>query len=55
MNDRYVIDAPDIEWQNIRGSFCKQGLYSYFEKVVGKSARDNPERYCGWFWDHCSS
>ena len=18
-------------------------------KVVGKSARDNPERYCGWF------
>ena len=19
-------------------------------KVVGKSARDNPERYCGWFW-----
>ena len=24
-------------------------------KVVGKSARDNPERYCGWFWVHCSS
>ena len=24
-------------------------------KVVGKSARDNPERYCGWFWIHCSS
>ena len=24
-------------------------------KVVGKSARDNPERYCGWFWVHrCS-
>ena len=19
-------------------------------KVVGKSARDNPERYCGWFY-----
>ena len=19
-------------------------------KVVGKSARDNPERHCGWFW-----
>ena len=19
------------------------------KKVVGKSARDNPERYCGWF------
>ena len=24
-------------------------------KVVGKSARDNPERHCGWFWIHCSS
>ena len=24
-------------------------------KVVGKSARDNPERYCGWFWVRCSS
>ena len=20
-----------------------------WRKVVGKSARDNPERYCGWF------
>ena len=24
-------------------------------KVVGKSARDNPERYCGWFRVYCSS
>ena len=24
-------------------------------KVVGKSARDNPERYCGWFSVHCFS
>ena len=24
-------------------------------KVVGKSACDNPKRYCGWFWVHCSS
>ena len=24
-------------------------------KVVGKSARDNPERYCGWFCGRCSS
>ena len=24
-------------------------------KVVGKSARDNPEWYCGLFWVHCSS
>ena len=25
------------------------------KKVVGKSARDNPERHYGWFWVHCSS
>ena len=24
-------------------------------KVVRKSTRNNPERYCGWFWAHCSS
>ena len=24
-------------------------------KVVRKSARDNPERYCGWFLVHCFS
>ena len=24
-------------------------------EVVGKSARDNPERYCGWFLVHCFS
>ena len=24
-------------------------------KVVRKSACDNPERYYGWFWVHCSS
>ena len=24
-------------------------------KVVRKSARNNPERYCGWFWIHCYS
>ena len=23
--------------------------------VVGKSTRDNPERYCGWLCGHCSS
>ena len=24
-------------------------------KIVGKSVRDNTERYCGWFLVHCSS
>ena len=31
-------------------------LYTAFSrKVVGKSARDNPERYCGWVFIHCFS
>ena len=33
-------------------------IYIYIaisRKVVGKSARDNPERHCGWFKVHCSS
>ena len=31
---------------------CVRFIYSYLaisRKVVGKSARDNPERHCGWF------
>ena len=24
-------------------------------RLSEKGARDNPERYCGWFWVHCSS
>ena len=28
--------------------------YTAFSRnVVGKSARDNPESYCGWFLVHC--
>ena len=27
----------------------KGGNTAISRKVVGKSARDNPERYCGWF------
>ena len=31
-------------------------IFSYFETaVVGKSARNNPVRYCGWFWVRCFS
>ena len=30
-------------------------IYSYFERLSEKSALDNPERYCGWFWVHRSS
>ena len=35
------------------------GFYAVYtaisRKVVAKSARDNPERYCGWFLVHCFS
>ena len=27
----------------------RPGYTAISRKVVGKSARDNPERYCGWF------
>ena len=31
--------------------FIKRGSHTAISrKVVGKSARDNPERHCGWFW-----
>ena len=33
--------------------YCSHTAIS--RKVVGKSARNNPEKYCGWFWVHCSS
>ena len=43
-------------------SYTKQNMNKISElytatsrKVVGKSARDNPERYCGWVWVRCSS
>ena len=39
-------------------SHCDRTHYMYTaisRKVVGKRARDNPERYCGWLWGHFSS
>ena len=39
-------------------NYLKEDYRSYTaisKKVSGKSAPDNPERYCGWFWDHSSS
>ena len=38
------------------GLVVRIALYTSIpRKVFGKSARDNPERYSGWFWVHCSS
>ena len=48
---RILINAYFEHWESL-------GLMLYTaisRKVVGKSARDNPERYCGWFWVHRSS
>ena len=45
-------------WKNYDGEFIYQIEISdtaISRMVVGKSARDNPERYCGWFWVLCSS
>ena len=45
----------------MRGPKTEKAVYStcpytaISRKVVGKSARDNPERYCGWFWVHSST
>ena len=36
--------------------YCKRFINTAISrKVVAKSARDNHERYCGWFWVRCSS
>ena len=47
--------TSDIFVRVLLNYFILQAINSYFRKVVGKSARDNPERYCGWFWVYCSS
>ena len=37
-------------WKRSGGLQCPYTAVS--RKVLGKSARDNPERYCGWFLGH---
>ena len=43
----------------VSGQVCSANVILLYtaisRKVVRKSARDNPERHCGWFWVHCSS
>ena len=41
----------NIFWDKI---ILVAGYTAVSRKVVGKSARDNPERYCGWFCLPCS-
>ena len=57
--------GKSVNWPTERASNQKQThlwlpffiyIYSYFEiEVVGKSPRNNPVRYCGWFWVRCFS
>ena len=43
-----------FRWINLNESF-RHYYTAISRKVVGKSARDNPKRYCGWFRVHCFS
>ena len=45
-----------IASQRLRGNGGSATMYTARSRnVVGKSARDNPERHCGWFSVPCSS
>ena len=45
-----------LNWGIPQSASSMQEIYTAIStKVVGKSARDNPERHCGWFWVLCSS
>ena len=50
-NNKYSIQlSPEGRWTVV------DEVYSCFEKGCRKKcARDNPERYCGWFWVLCST
>ena len=51
MSDRALIRES---WTSYEG-FNIQWYTAVSRKVVEKSARDNLERYCGWFLVHCFS
>ena len=53
-----LVAVPTVSYilkYNSRQSSVEAWFTAISRKVVGKSARDNPERYCGRFWVHCSS
>ena len=41
--------------QTVHATLTETAFTAISKKVVGKSARNNPKRNCGWFWVHCSS
>ena len=42
-------------WERLSGKSARENPERYCGWLSGKSARENPERYCGWFWVRCSS
>ena len=53
INVSYCKDLAFLRGKSMK---VRKHLYTAISrKVVGKSARDNPEWYCGWFFVHCSS
>ena len=60
-SSKYHLTNMDFHLPRFNSVRYGQHFTSYFgpytavsRKVVGKSARDNPERYCGWFCLPCS-
>ena len=46
----FLLELHSKRGEDGRYDYVNPGSYTAISrKVVGKSARDNPERYCGWF------
>ena len=52
-----IVQKSRIQWLPKYSTSANDFLNTFtaISRKVGKNARDNPERYCGWFWVHCSS
>ena len=51
----FSVDCTKVKLSYL-GIYTRERKYTAISrKVVGKTAHDNPERYCGWFCVHCSS
>ena len=56
LSRRYVMsNQRKAERFRVLFNFACHSYTAVSRKVVGKGARNNPERYCGWFWVHYSS
>ena len=49
------ISLTELQNRMLHISFLLLVNTAISRKIVEKSARDNSERYCGWFWVHCFS